>query len=91
MQTIDKHIAFLTKLASTSTILSRCQRFTVEQKVAPFYRTFVALGITMERDELNKLEDLAAEHGLNCNPFRAGSVVSTVTFTDMEETRSHQG
>lgn len=87
MNTIDKHVALVKALADKTTLLQRCQRFTVEQKFAPYFRTFVAMGSKMERDELNQLDDLATEHGLLCNPFRTPEGVSAITFVDMDEKR----
>lgn len=40
---------------------------------------------TMERAELDAIEDIAQEHGLQSNPFRSGGLVSAITFTDTEE------
>lgn len=87
MNTFAKHVALVKALADKTTLLQRCQRFTVEQKFAPYFRTFVAMGSKMERDELNQLDDLATEHGLLCNPFRTPEGVSAITFVDMDEKR----
>lgn len=87
MNTIDKHTALMNALTQRTTLLQRCQRVTIEQKFQPYFRTFVAMGSKMERQELNDLEDIATEHGLLCNPFRTPEGVSAITFVDMDEKR----
>ncbi len=87
MQTSVKHTALITALAARTTLLQKMQRLTVEQKNPPHFRTFVAVGREMTKDELDTIEAIATEHLLDCNPFRAGGKVSTITFVDMDERR----
>lgn len=88
MHTIDKHTALMKALAERCTVLQTCKRINIEQKYPPHYRTFIAIQATMSREDLNKLEDIATEHLLECNVFKAGGMVSTVTFVDMDERRA---
>lgn len=85
MESIAKHTALLTALSTKTTVTQRCKRINVEQKYPPFFRTFIAMQCTMERAELDAIEDIAQEHGLQSNPFRSGGLVSAITFTDTEE------
>lgn len=85
MERIEKHLFFVKALNEKTDVVIRAARVTIEQKFAPYYRTFVLIDRAMSREDLNKIEDLATEHALNTNPFRAGSNVTSITFTDMDE------
>ena len=88
MNTIDKHTALLKALADKTTLLQRCQRFTCEQKFAPYFRTFVAMDQPMDKAELDSIEHLATELALDMNAFKAGGKVSAITFVDYDEKRT---
>lgn len=85
MSTLDKHLEFVKALHNASPIVAASGRISIEQKFHPYFRTFILIGRAMEREELNKVEDIATTHGLNANPFRAGSEVTSITFTDTQE------
>jgi hypothetical protein len=87
MNTIDKHLALQVALSSRTTLMSRAKRINTEQKYPPHFRTFIAIGAPMSKDELRSIEDIAEEHGLLCNPFRTADVVTSITFADTEEGR----
>jgi hypothetical protein len=85
MGTIDKHISLQQALATETTLLARAKRINIEQKYPPHFRTFVAIGASMTKEELRAIEDIAERHSLLCNPFRTAHVVTSITFADSEE------
>lgn len=85
MSHVAKHLELVKVLSEKTDIIERAGRISIEQKFPPFYRTFVLIGRTMDRDTLNNIDDLAAAHGMNCNPFRSGADVTSITFTDVAE------
>lgn len=87
MNTIDKHVELMKQLGEHTTVLQRCERVSIEQKFKPYFRTFIAMGQKMDAAELQKLADLAESLTMDFNPFKAGGVVSTMTFADMDEKR----
>jgi hypothetical protein len=87
MGTIDKHLALQQALSKDTTLMARAKRINTEQKYPPHFRTFIAIGAPMTKDELRQIEDIAEAHGLLCNPFRTADVVTSITFADTEEGR----
>lgn len=85
MSTISKHLSFIAALDAAGDTVQRSGRISIEQKYAPHYRTFVLVGRDISREQLNSIDDVAVAHGLNMNPFRAGTDVTSITFTDREE------
>lgn len=85
MNTMDKHLALMGALGEKTTLLQTCKRVNIEQKYPPYFRTFVAVQRDMTKDELRAIEDIAEQHTLNANAFRAGTTISAITFTDMDE------
>lgn len=85
MHTIDKHTALMAALTENTTLLQTCQRISIEQKYPPYFRTYIAVGKPMSKEELRKVEDLAEGVTLHANAFHAGSNVNAITFVDMDE------
>lgn len=85
MNTIDKHTALVQELAAKTTLLNRAERISIEQKHKPYFRTFIACGFEMSKEDVRKVEDIAEALTLHCNPHFAGGKLSSMSFTDMDE------
>lgn len=85
MNTIDKHTVLIKDLAEKTTLLQQAERISIEQKHKPWFRTFIACGFAMSKEEVRKVEDVAEALTLHCNPHYAGGKLSSISFTDMDE------
>jgi hypothetical protein len=90
MTTMDKHIELLKALAEKTTLLQQVQRINIEQKRAPHFRTYCAVGKPMTTEATRAIEDLAEGLTLTANVFRAGGQVNAITFVDFDEQGGQQ-
>jgi len=82
-----KHLQLLDTIGSESSILDYAERVTLERKYPPFYRTYIAFHTGPDKELVSSLDEIAVSLALDCNVFRTGGKVTSITFVDADEHR----